>query len=323
MARRDSLLNLSPADRQQLAQLLFQYINDQVLFVHSSGHDWHHPGSPRFFLGHREYLGSFESFLLRSGNARFVPLPAWDPATTIPQEFSTVKPSDTGISRPALTGLSPGLPKPAGLQAGNVCGISSIEDLSTSTQPWHNQVHGLVGGTMANPNISPAALIFWPWHAYIDDIYDDWLSCSMDAAGDPAGYAGGGTARVVYRGTDNQLHELSVSDQWHHFDMTGVPGAVEPAGDPMGYSDPVVPRVVYRGVDNHLHELAIYPATGSWGDFDMTGVPGAVEPAGDPMGYVGGGTARVVYRGVDNHLHELWLGDQWYHFDMSIGTLRD
>jgi hypothetical protein len=192
MGRRRSLLDLSPEDRQQLAQLLAQYINDQALQVHSNGHDWHHPGSPRFFLGHREYLASFETFLLQPGNARFAPLPAWDPATTIPQEVNFVKPSNSGIARPSLVNLSPNIPKPSELRAGSVCSISSIEQLSTTTQPWHNQVHGQVGGTMADPAISPAALIFWPWHAFIDDIHDDWLSCPIYAAGNPAAYVGEG-----------------------------------------------------------------------------------------------------------------------------------
>jgi hypothetical protein len=25
---------------------------------------------------------------------------------------------------------------------------------------------------------APAALIFWPWHAYVDNIYRDWEFCS-------------------------------------------------------------------------------------------------------------------------------------------------
>jgi hypothetical protein len=78
------------------------------------------------------------------------------------------------------------------------------------------------------------------------------------AAGDPMGYVGGGAARVVYRGTDNHVHELALTDQWYHFDMTGVPGAVPAAGDPMGYVDAGgTARVVYRGTDNHVHELAL------------------------------------------------------------------
>jgi hypothetical protein len=127
------------------------------------------------------------------------------------------------------------------------------------------------------------------------------------AAGDPMGYVGGGAARVVYRGTDNHVHELALTDQWYHFDMTGVPGAVPAAGDPMGYVGGGAARVVYRGTDNHVHELAL---TDQWYHFDMTGVPGAVPAAGDPMGYVGGGAARVVYRGTDNHVHELALTDR-------------
>jgi tyrosinase len=137
------------------------------------------------------------------------------------------------------------------------------------------------------------------------------------AASEPMGYVGD-VARVVYRGVDDHIHELYLTDQWHHFDMTGVPGAVPAVGNPMGYFAQV-PRVVYRGQDGRLHELAIYPETGGWGDFDMTGVPGAVPPAGDPMGYVAQ-VPRVVYRGQDGRLHELAIYPEtggWGDFDMT------
>ncbi|WP_204082657.1 hypothetical protein, partial [Asanoa ishikariensis] len=44
---------------------------------------------------------------------------------------------------------------------------------------------------------------------------------AVPPAGDPMGYVdANGTARVVYQGTDNHLHELWLADKWYHFDMT-------------------------------------------------------------------------------------------------------
>ncbi|WP_204082668.1 tyrosinase family protein, partial [Asanoa ishikariensis] len=221
MGRRRLLHTLPPAERQQLAELIASYVNDTIVEIHRAGHSWHHAGSEQFFIGHRGYLDGLESYLRQSGNARFVPLPAWDPDSSIPAEFTAVKPTDRGATRPALADLSPGLPKPANLATGAVCAIATVRELSLLTQPWHGAVHGQIGGTMADVNVSPAALIFWCWHAFIDDIYDDWLSCTIEAVGRPWGYPGGATARVVFRGHDAHLHEIALTQQWMHFDMTG------------------------------------------------------------------------------------------------------
>jgi hypothetical protein len=66
-----------------------------------------------------------------------------------------------------------------------------------------------------------------------------------DAVGDPMGYEGGGTARVVFRGVDNHIHEISLGPNgWGHFDMH-PPGTPDAVGDPMGYEGGGTARVVY------------------------------------------------------------------------------
>ena len=119
--------------------------------------------------------------------------------------------------------------------------------------------------------------------------------------------------RVVYRALDGHIHELSVTSNWSHFDITAATNAPAAAGEPMGYVGDV-PRVVYRGVDGHIHEL--YLKDGQWSHFDITAATGAPTAAGEPFGYVGG-VPRVVYRGVDGHIHELYVTDTWKHFGLS------
>jgi hypothetical protein len=81
------------------------------------------------------------------------------------------------------------------------------------------------------------------------------------AASDPAGYMfnAQNTQHVVYRGTDNHIHELWWnSSGWHHNDLTNAAGnAPAAAGDPAGYMFDAqgTQHVVYRGTDNHIHEL--------------------------------------------------------------------
>ncbi len=150
------------------------------------------------------------------------------------------------------------------------------------------------------------------------------------AAGDPMGYSTKfdmQALRVVYRGTDNHIHELlcNLRTSWSHGDLTATtPNARLAAGDPMGYFtsfDGPAARVVYRGIDGHIHELWYRPGT-SWSHGDLSALAGAPPAAGDPMGYFtdfDGPAARVVYRGIDGHIHELWYrpGTSWSHGDLS------
>jgi hypothetical protein len=262
MARRRNLLDLSAQERQQLAALMLQYIKDAIVRVHAAGHDWHHPNNVAFFVRHREYINGLELFFFGNGNSNFVPLLKWDPATRIPAEFNVVKPTDSGIVRPALINLNPNMPKPRNLNPPAICSFGSGNALASATTEWHDNVHGSIGGSMSFIPHAPAAPIFWCWHAFVDDIYDGWLSCPLLILGDPYGYIGN-AARVVARGQDLHIHELYLTDRWYHFDMTGIAGAVPAAGDPMGYVAGA-PRVIYRGQDSRIHELYLIDRWYHW-----------------------------------------------------------
>jgi hypothetical protein len=51
---------------------------------------------------------------------------------------------------------------------------ASTPDLWQAMLKWHSDLHFGVGGAMKDLHTSPAALIFWPWHAYVDNVYWDW-----------------------------------------------------------------------------------------------------------------------------------------------------
>ena len=156
------------------------------------------------------------------------------------------------------------------------------------------------------------------------------LTGAPDAAGDPAAYLTDfdGTARVVYRGEDEHIHELwlrpSEDSNWRHGDLTQLTGAPDAAGDPAAYLTDFdgTARVVYRGEDGHIHELWYPASTRQWGLGDLTELTGAPDAAGDPAAYLTDfdGTARVVYRGEDGHIHELSLprtGPPWELADLT------
>jgi len=144
------------------------------------------------------------------------------------------------------------------------------------------------------------------------------------AVGEPAGYMfdAQGTQHVVYRGSDNHMHELWWNNSgWHHNDLTNAAGGAPPvAGKPSGYMFAAqgTQHVVYRGTDNRIHEL--WWNSSGWHHNDLTNAAGAPAAAGDPAGYMfaAQGTQHVVYRGSDNHIHELWWnGSGWHHNDLT------
>jgi hypothetical protein len=89
---------------------------------------------------------------------------------------------------------------------------------------------------------------------------------------------------VVYRGTDNYIHELwwSPTGGWQVGTLSATP-APAAAGDPSGYVLNDGQHVVYRGTDNYIHELWWSP-TGGWQVGTLAATP-APAAAGDPSGY--------------------------------------
>ena len=172
-----TLYDLSAAQRTELSNHMRAYITESIISEHANGHDWHHPTSESFFYQHRRFLTSAEKFLIGRGASTYVPMPMWDPNTVIPSEFTWVKANANGMPRPPLTNLDPRRPIPSSLSGGNVCSFSNGTSLVQATNSWHGGVHIAIGGTMADAAISPAAVIFWPWHAFVDNIYARWHDC--------------------------------------------------------------------------------------------------------------------------------------------------
>lgn len=166
-------------DLQHLSTQILDFITEQVRQEHLSAHEWHHAGSSSFFTGHRQFIGKLETALQVAGFSRFIPLPKWDPATTIPIDFRRVKMLPAVVSAGLgefIANPSPNLPLPDRFT--NLTQYATAEDLSRDLYDWHGMVHMTVGGAMAPLMLSPCAVVFWLWHAFIDDVYEDWLNRS-------------------------------------------------------------------------------------------------------------------------------------------------
>src|SRR5260370_789526 len=150
------------------------------------------------------------------------------------------------------------------------------------------------------------------------------------AIGHPAGYTLSNSQHVVYRGSDDHIHELYWEGAaWGHNDLTLASGASKlsgtaAAGDPAGYTLNDSQHVVYRGSDGHIHEL--YWEGAAWGHNNLTLASGASKllgtaAAGDPAGYALNKSQHVVFRGSDGDIHEFYSQDgSWGHNDLTVAS---
>jgi hypothetical protein len=130
---------------------------------------------------------------------------------------------------------------------------------------------------------------------------------AVPAAGDPFAYVTPDRVpRVIYRGQDNDIHELRLQGSWMQADLSAIvsnrPPAVSAAGDPFAYvTSDGVPRIVYRGQDNDVHELR---RQRGWIQADLSAIvsisPPAPPAASDPRPYVTPESIpRIVYRTLE------------------------
>ena len=149
--------------------------------------------------------------------------------------------------------------------------------------------------------------------------------------GAPSGYtwAVDNTQHIVFRGNDNNIHELWFARGlgWNYNNLTiasGVPQA-NAITEPWGYvwAKDKTQHVIYRDRNFHIQELWFAQGHG-WNHNDLTVAANAPECRGRPMGYGWNhpgwhNLQKVIYRGKDNHIHELTFrkGQGWSWADLS------
>jgi hypothetical protein len=127
---------------------------------------------------------------------------------------------------------------------------------------------------------------------------------------------------VVYRGTDNDIHQLyNNGTQWAHQDLSILAGAPPAAGDPFEFQGLSGKQLVdYRGTDGHIYQLYI-SYLGHWVHTDLTALTNAPLSSGDPFQYQKGSYSQIIpFRGVDNDIHQLYTinnNTQWVQTDAS------
>lgn len=100
---RPDIFSFTPAQRTQLADLIIDYVDPQIIQIHcdyttimaNTSYDIHDDFN--FLPFHRTYLEGLEDWLLEQGYPQYVPLPKWTGLVAPPTEFSTAGPNNNGV----------------------------------------------------------------------------------------------------------------------------------------------------------------------------------------------------------------------------------
>ena len=306
---------------------MLAYINDAVVWSHSPANPnaiVHHMGE-HAFITHRNFIGDLENWLTINGGGQFVPLPSWNPANPIPPEFNVVKPQDNGTARPPLFNLNPALGKPAGLVPPALCAIGDADTLwDVDTDGWHGMVHVTIGGTMGDITIAPAAPIFFCWHSYIDEIYDDWLRCRWSNWEDLGGILTSGVGAASWganrldcfvKGANNRMwHKWWNGSAWSGWQNLG--GRID--GTPAAVSwGPNRIDCFVRGMNNHMwHKWWNGSHWSGWEDL------GGIILSSPSVASWGPNRLDCFARGMNGHMwHKWWDGATWSGWEDLGGVI--
>lgn len=180
-----------------LSDALMRVIDEQLIRLHMLQIDH----IEYLFIDHKHYIWQAEKKLLKEADFKqHVPLPQWQPAMEVPGDstpgiggsFFQVKMLNdfsiwgvNGIINP-LYNTIPGELKPMipmGLRPRSFDTFHTAMELaqhigrSAASAPhsFHFFAHAVMGGPFANMMTAAAAMMFWPVHALIVDVYDHWV----------------------------------------------------------------------------------------------------------------------------------------------------
>lgn len=188
---RANLNTMAPRKLERLRDLIMEYTTQAIIDEHSNNAV--HVGVG-FITWHRTYIEGLEDYLDQTGNSDLVPLPYWDPQNKVPDEFF----DPVAVKSPYVS-LQNQFPNVPTSEFSNIdCSDFTDEaDFVVHLIGKHNSAHNNVGGAMTAIMTSPAAAIFWPLHAWVDKVYNDYLvTCppiplSVNIAGPSSGYNSG------------------------------------------------------------------------------------------------------------------------------------
>jgi len=180
---RQDLNSLSSSERTELADLIRNHVTQAVLDEHEAWHQIHGPGGTRgigsgerFLAFHRNFIGKLEDNLISQGKNQYVPLPIWNPKDPIPSEFSHPGRSTSNPQKQLPTWAT----ESGGSDRAPIFNYTSLGQFQSSDElgrslgvDFHGSVHTTISGDMSSFR-SPRDPIFYPWHAFLDDLWSTW-----------------------------------------------------------------------------------------------------------------------------------------------------
>jgi hypothetical protein len=168
---RKNLNSLSSDDKTEFFNLLIEYIQSDHDPINGHGNDADHHHGDHFLGWHRYFIAELEASLALKGKDKFVPIPFWNPAFPIPDEFSY---PDAGRLSENINRPLPARFTVFGDGNKSLADYSSYAELNTDIERYHDGLHGLIGGLMANTSTTAGDPIFWSLHAMFDLVWEQW-----------------------------------------------------------------------------------------------------------------------------------------------------
>lgn len=179
--------------RSVLSTLIANGIYGNLVAIHEDmNHNQHGGmgaiGRQRFLTWHRVFLLRLEQAMQAENPAAFIPYWDWTTKRSVPQWLQSFRPTVNVPGQGAITvtrepGEPPVLPTKTHVQS--ILSETTFTAFTTQLEFAHNNVHGWVGGTMANIEISPADPLFWMHHAQIDRLWSRWQAKKVNKGKGP------------------------------------------------------------------------------------------------------------------------------------------
>ena len=186
--QRQDVSSLTLDQLQKYLEVHSDFINNTAAVQdHSQWHMDHMPDNApgngqAFLLFHRRFIKRLEQYARLEKADDLVPLVYWDAATAIPAAL------EVGIANP-----NPKMPLPSwatvrgGTDTAPIFAYTKLAQFKTMDElgraivnPYHDSLHGTVGGLMARITTSPRAPIFFLWHAFLDNVFANWQELAGD-----------------------------------------------------------------------------------------------------------------------------------------------
>lgn len=210
--RRRNINDLFASERTTIKNHILDYLRseqntsasdpaDQYLIIkrHKDNDQYIHNYNEVFLTWHRKFIEDLEAYVIPrlSSSLRskvYGLLPYWDPTDDIPSQFI----GSNAVVSSDFTAVTIDNPYDGGtysisrFQTSNFCntytsgsGICNppsgynnpIDRFAADLECTHDAVHNAIGGVMGDSQRSPAAAIFWIWHAWVDEVYWDYEQC--------------------------------------------------------------------------------------------------------------------------------------------------